>query len=81
MSRLGREKKTSQELEELVRAKLGLQDVTVKVLWDKIYGWNAFPVPVPAHVPDINARLQRAVEELRKEYELHSADDEAAHRT
>jgi len=74
--RPGRETKTVKELEELVRAKIGLQHVTVKVLWDKIYGWNAFPVPVPADVPDINARMQRAVEELRKDYDLQATDRE-----
>ena len=39
------EKKTAQELEELVRAKLGLGDIALKVLWDKIYRWNAFAIP------------------------------------
>ena len=65
-----KEKRAKYELAEIVKEHLGIEALSVTVLPDTIYGWNAFAMNSPENEPDIHAKMQWAVEELRKRYEL-----------
>jgi hypothetical protein len=68
-----KEKRGKFELVEIVREHLGIEALSVIVLPDTVYGWNAFAMNTPDCEPDIHAKIQWAVEELRKRYELEVA--------
>ena len=67
---MAREKRTAEELADIVVAHLGIEGLSVKVLADDVYGWNGFAMAAPDTEPDIHAKMQRAVEELRGQYEI-----------
>ncbi|MEA2875560.1 MAG: hypothetical protein QOF14_756 [Hyphomicrobiales bacterium] len=68
-----KEKLGKYDLAEIVKEHLGIEALSVTVLSDTVYGWNAFAMNTPENEPDIHAKMQRAVEELRKRYELQVA--------
>ena len=68
---MAREKRSAEELAGIVVEHLGIEGVSVTVLADNIYGWNGFAMTAPDAEPDIHVKMQRAVEELREQYELH----------
>jgi hypothetical protein len=61
------------ELVEIVKEHLGIEGLSLIVLPDIVYGWNAYAVNSPESEPDIHAKMQWAVEELRERYELQVA--------
>lgn len=67
---MAREKRNAEELATIVVQHLGIEGVSITVLADNVYGWNAFAMTAPDTEPDIHAKMQRAVEELRAQYEL-----------
>jgi hypothetical protein len=67
-----KEMRSASELARLVAQHIGAAGLTVTVLPDKVYGWSAWPTPVPEDVPDIHVKAQLAVDELRKLYELET---------
>ncbi len=65
-----KEKRSAEQLAQIVIEHLGIEGVSVTVLADTVYGWNAFAMTTPDTEPDIHAKMQRAVEALRGQYEL-----------
>jgi hypothetical protein len=63
---MAKEIKSREEIVQLVTQDLDLNGLSVSVLWDKLYNWNAFATAVPEGVTDIHVRMQRTVERLRK---------------
>jgi len=66
------EKRSAWELADIVVRHLGIEGLSVKVLADVVYGWNAFAMTAPDNEPDIHAKMQWAVEQLRTQYELQN---------
>jgi hypothetical protein len=66
----GKRKQSTKQLAEIVSEHLGIEGVSVTVLADAVYDWNAFAMAAPDTEPDIRAEIQRAVEALRGQYEL-----------
>jgi hypothetical protein len=60
------------ELADIVIQRLGVEDVSILVRPDNMYGWNAFAMSIPETEPHIHAKVQRAVEQLRKAYEIEA---------
>jgi hypothetical protein len=67
---MAKEKRSTEQLVEIVSEHLGIEGVSVTVMADAVYGWNAFAMTAPDTEPDIHAKMQRAVEALRGQYEL-----------
>jgi hypothetical protein len=67
---MAKEKRSTEQLAQIVIEHLGIEGVSVTVLADTVYGWNAFAITAPETEPDIHAKMQRAVEALRGQYEL-----------
>ncbi len=67
---MAKEKRSTEQLAQIVSEHLGVEGVSVTVMADAVYGWNAFAMAAPDTEPDIHAKMQRAVEELRTQYEL-----------
>ena len=67
---MAREKRSIEQLAQIVSEHLGVEGVSVTVMADTVYGWNAFAMAAPDTEPDIHAKMQRAVEALRGQYEL-----------
>jgi len=67
---MAREKQSTKQLAEIVSEHLGIEGVSVTVLADAVYDWNAFAMAAPDEEPDIHAKMQRAIEALRGQYEL-----------
>ncbi len=65
-----KEKRSKSELADLVKEHVGIGGLFLIVLPDVVYGWNAYAMNSPENEPDIHVKMQRAVEELRKRYEL-----------
>jgi hypothetical protein len=63
-------RKAKHQLAEIVSEHLGIEGVSVTVLADAVYDWNAFAMAAPDEEPDIHAKMQRAIEALRGQYEL-----------
>jgi hypothetical protein len=67
---VAKEKRTAQELARMVIERLSIEGVSVTVLKDVAYGWNGWAMTAPGSEPDIHVKMQLAVEELRKRYDL-----------
>lgn len=67
---MAREKRSAEELAQIVVEHLGIEGVGVTVLADTVYGWNEFAMTAPDTEPHIHAKMQRAVEQLRTQYEI-----------
>ena len=67
---MAKEKRSTEQLAQIVIEHLGIEGVSVTILADTVYGWNAFAMTAPETEPDIHAKMQRAVEALRGQYEL-----------
>jgi hypothetical protein len=67
---LAKETRGKFELADIVKEHLGIDGLSVVVLPDNVYGWNAFAMNAPDSEPNIHAKMQWAVEELREKYEL-----------
>jgi len=66
-----KEQRAKSELAEIVKEHLGIEGLSLIVLPDVVYGWNAYAMNAPENEPDLHAKMQWAVEELRKKYALH----------
>jgi hypothetical protein len=58
---MAKEKRSAEQLAQIVSDHLGVEGVSVTVLADTVYGWNAFAMTVPETEPAIHAKMQRAV--------------------
>ena len=67
---MAREKRSAEELAHLLIQHVGIEGLSITVLADNVYGWNGFAMTAPETEPDIHAKMQWAVEELRTKYEL-----------
>lgn len=67
---MAKEKRSAEELTDIVVKHLGIESVSVAVLADQVYGWNGFAMAARETEPDIHVKMQRAVEALRRQYDL-----------
>jgi hypothetical protein len=67
---VGKQPKTSVELEEMIHQKLLIGGVYVSVLQDPILGWRATVITAPKHAKAAQERAEVIAAELRKKFTL-----------
>jgi hypothetical protein len=67
---MAKEKKTAQELADMIAARIGVGGIQIAVHKSPIYGWDANIVTVPSQAVAANQMVQQIAEELRALYDL-----------
>ena len=69
---MAKQRKTAQELKDIVAVRLGVGDVLLAVNKDRFDGWRAMVVTAlqPTNRKQYQASVDQIVAELRKEYDL-----------
>jgi hypothetical protein len=69
---MAKEKKTAQELADMIAARINVGGVFVKVHADPAYGWHPTVVTAPEQVVTFQQRAEEIAKELRALYDLKS---------
>jgi hypothetical protein len=67
---MGKTRKTSLELAELIRAQIGVSDVAIGVRKDHAYGWQPMIEYAPGNQLGFQRRADEIAERLRQDYDL-----------
>lgn len=65
-----KQKKTAQELANMISERLGIGGIFVAVHKDTVYGWHPQIVTSPAAAINAQVAAEAIAKELREEYEL-----------
>src|SRR5262249_11774496 len=69
-----KEKKTAQELADMIQAEINVAGTFVKVHPDKVYGWHPTVFAAPQNAGALQMEAERIAAQLRTKYELNPAD-------
>jgi hypothetical protein len=67
---MAKEKKTAEELADLVAEKINLSGNSVKVHADPVYGWHPMVFTTPRQAQNFQQQAEQAAAELRQLYDL-----------
>ena len=67
---MARERKTAQELAELITDKVGVRDLYVRVRKDHAYGWEPTVEDAPGDLIGFQRRVEEIAHRLRMQYDL-----------
>jgi hypothetical protein len=65
-----KEKKTSQELADMIQAEINVGGTFIKVHPDKVYGWHPTVVAAPQNAHSLQKAAETIAARLRAKYEL-----------
>jgi hypothetical protein len=65
-----KEKKTAQELADMIQAEINVAGTFVKVHPDKVYGWHPTVFAAPQNASALQMEAQRIAARLRTKYDL-----------
>ena len=67
---MSKTRKSARELAELIRARIGVEELAVGVRKDHAYGWQPMIEYAPGNQLGFQRRADEIAEKLRQEYEL-----------
>ncbi len=65
-----RERKTAQELADLIAAKIGVGELYIRVRKDHAYGWGPTVEDAPGDLIGFQRRAEEIADRLRMQYDL-----------
>jgi hypothetical protein len=66
-----RERRTAQELADMIVEKIGVRDLSVRVRKDHAYGWEPTVEEAPGDLIGYQRRAEEIANRLRMQYDLH----------
>ena len=67
---MARERKTAQELADLITAKIGVHELFIRVRKDHAYGWEPTVEDAPGDIIGFQRRAEEIASRLRVQYDL-----------
>lgn len=67
---MARERKTAQELSELIAARIGVRELFIRVRKDHAYGWEPTVEDAPGDIIGFQRRAEEIATHLRMQYDL-----------
>jgi len=67
---MARERKTAQELADLIAAKIGVRELFIRVRKDHAYGWEPTVEDAPGDIIGFQRRAEEIATRLRMQYDL-----------
>jgi hypothetical protein len=67
---MARERRTAQELADLIAAKIGVRDLCIRVRKDHAYGWEPTVEDAPGDLIGFQRRAEEIANRLRVQYDL-----------
>ena len=65
-----RERKTAQELADLITSKIGVRELFIRVRKDHAYGWEPTVEDAPGDIIGFQRRAEEIADRLRVQYDL-----------
>jgi hypothetical protein len=68
---MARERRTAQELADMIVEKIGVHDLQIRVRKDHAYGWEPTVEESPGDLIGYQRRAEEIANRLRMQYDLH----------